>query len=421
MGLKDNFKFLSIFLITTAVLSYIAYQPTDIKIGGPNFPQLEYFEEELDLMAEDLGIKISYEPFNDIETHLIKNPDHNLDIALIPNPQGVVNLGQRGIALPIVNYLDSSLMNEIFTQHLQEITTSKQDNQNYGAWFRLLPNSLVWYDVSKYEALGSPTFNSYEDMVKFTKENSYEDSPLWCMDIESGASTGWIATNWLEDTILHKYGPSVYDEWFKQDKLSSTSEITLSILEIGKLIFIEDAVYGGNKRMVRKEFRNNYRNLLDDSNSCTFSWSGHFASYFFPEDTTYGIDYDFFKLPSADNKNAMVGIGDVLIGLNMEANTSKVINLLVSENFGKNWMSKEDSQFIAANINSNIESLNNQMTIKETNLVKASLDNDLFRFDASELMERRIGSDSLWYALTKYIEFKSFYIEEVTEELDSSY
>jgi hypothetical protein len=27
----------------------------------------------------------------------------------------------------------------------------------------------------------------------------------------------------------------------------------------------------------------------------------------------------------------------------------------------------------------------------------------------------------LWYALTKYIEFKSFYIEEVTEELDSSY
>jgi len=27
----------------------------------------------------------------------------------------------------------------------------------------------------------------------------------------------------------------------------------------------------------------------------------------------------------------------------------------------------------------------------------------------------------LWYALTKYIEFESFYIEEVTEELDSSY
>ena len=117
----------------------------------------------------------------------------------------------------------------------------------------------------------------------------------------------------------------------------------------------------------------------------------------------------------------MVGIGDVLIGLNTEADTSKIINLLVSDNFGKNWMDKDDSQFIAANKNSNIESLKNQMTLKETNLIKASLENDLFRFDASELMERRIGSDSLWYALTKYIEFESLYIEEITEELDSDY
>ena len=61
------------------------------------------------------------------------------------------------------------------------------------------------------------------------------------------------------------------------------------------------------------------------------------------------------------------------------------------------------------------------MTIKETNLIKASLSEDLFRYDASELMERKIGADSLWYALMKYIELKSLYIEEVTEELDSSY
>jgi hypothetical protein len=36
-------------------------------------------------------------------------------------------------------------------------------------------------------------------------------------------------------------------------------------------------------------------------------------------------------------------------------------------------------------------------------------------------MERRIGSDSLWYAMMKYIELQSLYIEEITEELDSSY
>jgi hypothetical protein len=72
-------------------------------------------------------------------------------------------------------------------------------------------------------------------------------------------------------------------------------------------------------------------------------------------------------------------------------------------------------------MNSSLDSLTNLMTIKETNLIRASLTQDLFRYDASELMERRIGSDSLWYAMMKYIELQSLYIEEITEELDSSY
>ena len=421
MKLKNNMMFFLIFISTTLIFSIIAYKPNDVVIGGPNFPQVEYFIEELNVISQELDIKIQYQTYNDIETYLIENPNHSLDLVLLPNPQGAVNLGQRGITVPIENIFEEVFLKENFSEHLLSITTSERDNLNYGAWFRVIPNSLVWYDVSKYEALGSPEFSNYEEMVNFTEENSSKDEPLWCLDIESGASTGWIATNWLEDTILHKYGPEVYDAWSQQDKLSSSEEVTLSILDIGKLIFIEDAVYGGHKRMVRKEFRNNYRNLLDDEIACTFSWSGHFASYYFPDTTEYGRDYDFFKLPSQNYKNAMVGIGDVLAALNHNSNTINTAKLLLSVDFGEIWLGKDDSQYISANMNSRIVSIKNPMLIKETNLIKASFKQNLFRYDASELMERRIGSDSLWYALTKYIELKSLYINEVTEELDSTY
>lgn len=421
MKLKNNMIFFLIFISTTLIFSIIAYKPNDVVIGGPNFPQVEYFIEELNVISQELDIKIQYQTYNDIETYLIENPNHSLDLVLLPNPQGAVNLGQRGITVPIENIFEEAFLKENFSEHLLSITTSERDNLNYGAWFRVIPNSLVWYDVSKYEALGSPVFSNYEEMVNFTEENSSKDEPLWCLDIESGASTGWIATNWLEDTILHKYGPEVYDAWSQQDKLSSSEEVTLSILDIGKLIFIEDAVYGGHKRMVRKEFRNNYRNLLDDEISCTFSWSGHFASYYFPDTAEYGRDYDFFKLPSQNYKNAMVGIGDVLAALNHNSNTINTAKLLLSVDFGEIWLGKDDSQYISANMNSRIVSIKNPMLIKETNLIKASFKQNLFRYDASELMERRIGSDSLWYALTKYIELKSLYINEVTEELDSTY
>jgi len=352
---------------------------------------------------------------------LIETIDHEIDLALITNPQGVVNLGQRGIAYPLSEVISDDELRSKYSQHLIDITTSKKNNLNYGAWFRLIPNSLIWYDVEKFKDLDSPTFNSYEDLVLFTREFSSNGDALWCLDIESGASTGWIATNWLEDLILHQQGPEVYDKWASQELLSSSDEITLSILDIGKLIFIDNAVYGGNERIIRKEFRNNYRNLLNEENSCVFSWSGHFATNYFPSNAEYGTDYDFMKFPSEKNKNAMVGIGDALIITNYTKDSKVVFNSLISDNFGKIWMTKKDASYIPANKNASLEVLKNNQTKKEASLVKEAVENNLFRYDASELMERRIGSDSLWYAMKKYIDLTSEYIDEVTEELDFSY
>ena len=422
MELKNRKLFIPIFILVTIIFSYFAYSPEEISIAGPYFPQIEYFEEELDLISKDLNVKIRYVPFSDIESEIIRGTNtEEFDLAIIPNPQGVVNLGERGYLHAVSTALNDEVLTQNYSKHLQEITTSQKDKINYGVLFRLIPNSLIWYDVGKYERLGSPNFESFEDMISFTKQYSSFDNPLWCMDIESGASTGWIATNWLEDLILHEYGPDIYDDWFKQIITSQNNEITLSILNIGKLIFDENAVYGGNQRIISKEFRNNYRNLLDEDNSCVFSWSGHFASMYFPSDKSYEYDYDFFKFPSKSNKNAMVGIGDSLVILNESNKSIEVFRSLVDDNFGQSWISKRDSAFISGNKNSNIEQIENKMLLKETLLVRNALNEDLFRYDASELMERRIGADHLLYALKKYISLGSEFINEVTEELDSKY
>src|SRR6056300_1643092 len=422
MGLKKNIRFISVFLVTTVSLSIIAYQPSDVIIGGPTFPQLDYFIEELEVISNDLGIEISYETHSDIETYLIQNPNNNLDLAIIPNPQGVVNLGQRDIALPITTFLEDEFIEASFSQHLQNITTSKIDNNNYGAWFRLIPNSLIWYDVQKYNDIGSPTFNTYEEMIKFTSENSFEERPLWCMDIESGASTGWIATNWLEDIILNNYGVEIYDQWSKQEILSSEKSILNSINNIGKLVFTENAVYGSNKRIVRKEFRNNYKNLLSEEVDCIFSWGGHYASFYMPKNKQFNKDFDFFKFPSP--LNAIVGIGDVLTVLNYDEDTKLVFDKLIDESFGENWMSHPDSSYIPANIK-NINYIANPITSKERDLIIKSLKDNSFRYDASELMERKIGADALWVALKNYIDIgrERAYreIEDITEELDSNF
>ncbi|WP_326609306.1 hypothetical protein OIE62_37095 [Streptomyces scopuliridis] len=39
----------------------------------------------------------------------------------------------------------------------------------------------------------------------------------WCLGMASGATSGWPGTDWIEDLLLQKYGPSVYEDWATGD------------------------------------------------------------------------------------------------------------------------------------------------------------------------------------------------------------
>ena len=137
MELKNKKLFIPIFILLTSVFSYLAYSPEEISIAGPYFPQIDYFEEELDLISKDLNVKIKYVPFSDIESEIIEgNNTEEFDLAIIPNPQGVVNLGERGHLYSVSIALNEQTINDNYSKHLQEITTSQIDQINYGVLFR---------------------------------------------------------------------------------------------------------------------------------------------------------------------------------------------------------------------------------------------------------------------------------------------
>ena len=143
-----------------------------------------------------------------------------------------------------------------------------------------------------------------------------------------------------------------------------------------------------------------------------------------PENKTFGKDYDFFKFPLTKSESSIVGIGDILTVLNYSNETEVVFNALINEEFGKQWMNQLDATYIPAN-KRNKNPIMNPLTKKEADLVMVSLIENSFRYDASELMERKIGADALWKALKNYIDMgkERAYreIEDITEELDINF
>ena len=87
-------------------------------------------------------------------------------------------------------------------------------------------------------------------------------------------------------------------------------------------------------------------------------------------------------------------------------------------------MDQNDASYIPANM-LNTNYISNPSTHKQAGLVMASLIENSFRYDASELMERKIGADALWIALRSYLDMGRerayLEIEDVTEQLDTNF
>ena len=408
--------FFSLTVLITTIFSLFANDPPEVVIIGPEFHEQQYFVEELNIIANELGIKIKYESVSDVETFIIDNPNSSSSIAIIPNPQGVVNLAERKLIYSLDDVLvDNNSIFNLYPNHLISIVS--HEDSIYGGWTRLFPNSLIWYDISKFEQ-HNVNFDNFETLLEGTKKIADNGTSPWCANSESAASTGWVQTNWMEDVLLTKYGPKVYDEWSKLKIDASNVKIFLSIKHMEDFIFYDNHIYNGPGSIISKEFRNLPKVLLDDSTECFMSWSGHYFRYYIPEDYQYLEDYAVTNVPKINFENSVVGIGDNIVLTKDNELSKKVISKILSKNFGEIWSSYQDTEFISANQNFNKQIINNELTKFEHSIVHDALQKDLFRYDASEIMARSIGSNLLWKLFKEYIREGPQNLVKLLNELD---
>ena len=98
--------------------------------------------------------------------------------------------------------------------------------------------------------------------------------------------------------------------------------------------------------------------------------------------------------------------------------SKKVISKILSKNFGEVWSSYQNTEFISANQNFDKQKISNELTKYEYSIVHGALQKDLFRYDASEIMARPIGSNLLWKLFQDYIKEGPQNLVKLLNELD---
>lgn len=424
-------KFLKIFITIFVLLGVCFYIVSSSKskviIVGPNFVQQAYFEEELNLITKNTGIKIEYFAVNDVEYYLSYG-DNKADIVLLSDSESLKEFGNTGKLIDISNLIEmESYLLE--NQYLLSQVSSNDGKEIYGYWFRMFNNSMIWFNNKKNSEISSKEFKNFDEILAFTSSYASETVNPWCLSIHSGEnqnlleyeigeSSGWIVSNWLENLILSEHGQQFYDLYSDNEISFSNNKVILSMLDIKKLTEHDNFVYGNKEYILKNTVSQSAVNLMDENNPCFLSWIGFdFLRYISFEDYNFeNINYK--KFPSEINPEMVVGFGDIFGLLNNNSNSKIVFQNLINENFGKIWASKEDTLFVSANSNFDENIYKNDLLKSMFLDVKYSILNNQFRIDASMLMKNGVGKKIIWTSLREFIYVNSESVLDITEEID---
>ena len=245
--------FLSIFVLLGVCFYIVISNESKVIIVGPNFVQQAYFEDELNLITKNTGIKIEYFAVNDVEYYLSYG-DNKADIVLLSDSKLVKEFGKSGKLLDISNLIEKeSFLFE--NQYLLSHVSSDDSKEIYGYWFRMFNNSMIWFNNKKNSEISGIEFKNFDEILAFTSISASETVNPWCLSIHSGEnqnlleyeigeSSGWIVSNWLENLILSEHGQQFYDQYSDNEISFSNNKVVLSMLDIKKLTEYDNFIYG---------------------------------------------------------------------------------------------------------------------------------------------------------------------------------
>lgn len=425
---KSLLKFLIFFLFLLSFSFYLlTSNKNEVLIVGPNFYQQHYFVEELNYISDKTGIKIVYKAVNDVDYYL-KFGDNNADIVILTDSKSVKEFGNNNTLVDISKLIkkDSYLYEN---NYLLRQVSSNDGEKIYGYWFRMYNNSMIWFNSNKNTEIDNKEFKNFDEILDFTSENSSITINPWCLsvhsgenqnllDYETGESSGWIVSNWLENLILSEHGQIFYDLYSNNEVNFSKNEILLSMLDIKKITDNDNFVYGGKDYILKNTVSQSAKNLIDDDKNCFLSWIGFdFLRYVTFENINFE-NINYLKFPSEVNPDMVVGFGDIFGLLNDKVNSQIVFKNLVSDEFGIIWASKNDSLFVSSNPYFDTNVYTNTLIQNMFIDMKKSIINNEFRIDASMLMNNGTGRKITWTSLRKLILISKEEILDLAEEID---
>lgn len=333
------------------------------------------------------------------------------DIADFPQPGLLKDFVQQGFVLDVSTFMNADHLAANYIQSWLDMAQMPAPDGTItaGVWNRFNGKSLVWYNIAAFEAAGYTIPTTWDELVALSDQIVADGSSPWCIGIESGAATGWAATDWMEEFMLRTTSLENYDRWsFPADpanRLPFTSpEVKGAAERLAEVWFKENYVAGGREAIASTSFGDAPLGLFTDPPTCYMHKQGNFITSFFlnPDGSTpvAGEDYGVFYLPGIDEAygKPFLVAGDIYAMFNDRPEVRAVIDYFSRGESVKGWLGAGGA--LSPHKDAQLDWYGSDLERDIAELVAGATS---VRFDGSDLMPGAVGSGSFWKGMTDWV------------------
>lgn len=354
------------------------------------------------------GAKVNYEGSREFETQLpIKiEAGSPPDIAYLPQP---------GLLRDLIHRFPGKVV-EVPQQALSDVTENypsswrehgSVDGKLYAVPVGASVKSLVWYSPKAFLSNGYQVPTTWDEMTALTERIAAEHPQArpWCAGLESGSSSGWPATDWLEDVMLRTVTPEEYDAWVAHEMPFNDPRAVTALDTVGSILRNKAYVNGGHgnvRSIASVPFSEAGLPILEGN--CFLHHQASFYQANWPSETRIAEDGDVFAfhLPGmgATSSPLLVG-GEFAAAFSDRPEVQAFQTWLASAEWTNEKARNTPGGWVSANKHLASENLNSPIDRLALQLLR---DEDIVvRFDGSDLMPGSVGADTFPKGLSNWI------------------
>jgi alpha-glucoside transport system substrate-binding protein len=360
---------------------------------------------------DSTGAKVKYTGTRDINTVLTTGVASGVlpDLAGLPGPGQMAEYAQASALVPLDDVLDIATYNADTAPALSAL--GKSQGKYYGVFIKAAVKGLIWYSPKLHDYSANPP-KTWDDLKTQAAANKGPAAAIWCVGIESGAASGWPATDWIEDLVLRSAGPDVYTQWY-QGKVKWTDPKIRAAFQI----YVDDVLsqtYGGKQTAAATNFANGGDPLFANPPGCELHHQASFITGLGGfKDRKAGTDYNFFPFPDINPQysGAVEGAGDLFGMFHDTPAARSLMRYLVTADAQDIWVKKGG----ALSANKHATDYPDDISKRSAQILT---DAKSFVFDASDLMPSAMN-DAFWRGMVA-LTSGSQSVDQVLSDLDAA-